>query len=321
MSKPQDKYIIVPTHRGRSKIYLFLFNYGQFLLADSNHRLLYNDHSEICVQRVVSLDHKVLLSPLHNKSNISFKLLFKSSTRVIAQKLVSLVKTKTKIEKSNKEIATWFFRLAISNKKFPIDSLLILSSLRTLGDVYGYDVRLKIKKAKSKPKKIGENYKIRKIKTEYFFYVKFTRPDEVRLKQIVLTDLNEEVGSCTVINAPQAYINAGLYHRNTGGDAIRILICRLEKRIKEDPEFGANVKLLFSVHDEVDVVVKKDYWPKFVKIDYEYQMMNGNGKWPIKIEPTFALSKTNWGEALDFKEFSDDGKILDEEWYKLNLDL
>jgi len=96
--------------------------------------------------------------------------------------------------------------------------------------------------------------------------------------------------------------------QGTGGDLIRIVLCKLQDKYENDKEFAENSKFALTVHDEVDVFVK----PQYLKTCYETitQMMYfkpSNFVVPICATPSAGL---DWGSQIDCDGISDDNKII-----------
>ena len=288
--------VIVPTHRGNSEIFLLLGKSGDFLVCDSNHRLVYKKDGKFYAEPVTELTHRSELAPLHDKSAISWKKFFTTPVSTAASELILLCKKEQEIVKGDKEIAARFFKLALTGHKFDCDDYVVAGSLRTLGTIYGYNVV-------AKPTRTKVRYKVR-----------FTRKSTTKINRVILTGRKEEIGTCTVVNKEPFYANQGFYQRNTGGDMIRRDLIMFYQLDQDDKEYHDNAIICSTVHDEINWYCKRSYLPKLVKHIKRIMTYDDKGNWPIPIEVSIGVSPTDWGTCLDCDDVSDDGKLIIKEF-------
>ena len=122
------------------------------------------------------------------------------------------------------------------------------------------------------------------------------------------------------------YQAQGFENKNTGGDMCRILLCKIFDKVDKDPWFKANFEPLMVVHDDISVQVRvlNDDGSKFYfedesgnKIaaikyasDYLKEVMTlhpENFLVPMTVDMGIG---SDWGNALDFIEMDNDGKIV-----------
>lgn len=299
-SKEPNKRVIVPTHRGKSEIFMLIGTTGDFIVCDSNHKLVYkkreNGINKYVSEPVVSLKHKSALSPLRDKKGISLKLFFKIKSGFAASEMILLVKKYRKISLTDKPLikrmSTYLAKLAFTRREFDIDNYLIASSFRTLASVLGYNLIAVEKKNCIK------------------YRVKFTRPSATMIHRVVLTGLIKEVGSCTVINKESFYANQGFYQRNTGGDMIRRNLIMFYQLDADDKEYHENAIACSTVHDEINWFCKKDYLHTLYNHIQNIMNYDDHGRFPIPIEVSVGVSPTDWGSCLDVDGVSEDNKLI-----------
>ena len=292
----RDGKVLIPTHRGESEPILVTFDTGDFAVVDANHKFItgsMDDPKEASIRtglRFKGKKQKLLLAPLHKKS-IPTKWYSPS-------KALSLIRLRCRkgdeVLKSDKDIASALFSLAISRKWFDCDYT-VLIRIRSLASIFGYNVIYSTKKDK--------------------FRVAFHRKKTCKVDQfkwLLEEGKTVPVGSCTVVNGLQMYENQGIMNRNTGGDIIRLVFIKLYKRFREDKEFAENCIFANSVHDEVNLYVKKEYLHKAFKILYEIMYFNVP-QFKVPIVPDLGVG-TSWGTVVDCKSVSEDNKIQLEEF-------
>lgn len=96
--------------------------------------------------------------------------------------------------------------------------------------------------------------------------------------------------------------------QGTGGDLIRIDLCKLQDLLEGDPEFRKNVKFALTVHDEIDVFVKPSYLKKcFDTITSLMYFKPSNFQVPVHATPSVGL---DWGSQIDCDGITEDNKII-----------
>ena len=205
--KTLDKRTIIPTHRGKNELLFLRFKSGDFIVCDFNHQLVSGNPKSPKVEKVKSgLRNKVLLSPLHKRVKPKWLQLFKSSKNSLAL-LKSVMKFDKEVFNNNKNIATAFWKLAISRHWFSLNTI-EMSRIRSLASIYGFNVDCS---------KESDRFKVvfRRKKRAKFDYM-FSLSEEL-----------VEVGSCTALQGFQMYPTQGFLNKNTGGDLIRISLVKI----------------------------------------------------------------------------------------------
>lgn len=106
-------------------------------------------------------------------------------------------------------------------------------------------------------------------------------------------------GDRTAVNSPV---------QGFGGDLIRIDHVKLYQRFLDDPEFAANCKYSNSVHDEINMYVKKGYVAKAFKILTGIMDFHpSNLKVPIECSPSVG---TCWGTLCEATSVTDNNHII-----------
>lgn len=106
-------------------------------------------------------------------------------------------------------------------------------------------------------------------------------------------------GDRTAVNSPV---------QGFGGDLIRIDHCKLLKLFIEDSEFAANCRYSNTVHDEINLYVKKGYVQKaFKALTGIMDFHPSNFKVPIESSPSVG---TCWGTLCEAVGISDHNRIL-----------
>lgn len=291
--------IVVPSHRGTSELYFCRFWSGDFLLCDANHQLIHNGRGGRCIEHIQdNFPYPALLSPLHSKvfPNKSF---WKSASEC-ATLLILKVNSKFEFDDRDKSIAGYFWKLAVSGRKFYTDYM-CASRLRSLGTIYGFNVVCT--KVLSPEEQHRHSDKVLQLQ------VRFHRWGSTKLRRIYFTGMQSEVATTTVIsNDEQMYPSQGFWNKNTGGDVIRIDLYKFFKLWKENEEFRNNVVIVVTVHDELNFYCKKPYLYTLYK--YIRQIMTiapSNFQVPLEVEVGVG---TCWGNCVDCKEITPDGKLV-----------
>lgn len=281
-----DGKVVVPSHRGKSALLCVQFWTGDFVVCDSNHKFVgFGDGQEkVRVDTPELFDKCIVLAPLHKKRLPKKLFSHKSSLNYI--KL--MLRNSKEIKNDDMYICAALWKLAVTRRNFDIDDMVLAASFRSLASIYGFNlIHLPNKK----------------------FSVRFTRAKVTKAASLFFTGQEEEVGSCTVVNSSEHYYpTQGVYNFNTGGDLIRIVLCKFYQEQRNDPEFAENCILFNTVHDEINVYVKPKYLYKLynkVKDIMTFQPKS----FAVPIYPTIGVGNS-WGAILDCKEITPDNKIV-----------
>jgi DNA polymerase I-like protein with 3'-5' exonuclease and polymerase domains len=271
--------------RGNGRVWLLESKGGDFLVADEEHGLLHGSLKSPKYRRVCEgLDVDVLMSPLRRKPMLSLPTLYKILRGMPYKSVVMAWCNRNKVDRSSKNF-TMLFVLWLLRKKLSAKDCLKAASLRSVCSVNGFNL-----------KKKGDYYKL------CFFRARKTR-------LVVARFVGEMgIGSVTATSGLQYYQSQGFYHKNTGADIMRILLCRLFSKKAQDKEFDENVRICWHVHDEVNVYVKKDYLHTYYYIIKEFMTIKPDN-WKAPLTADIGIG-TTWGNCVDAIGVTKDNKLV-----------
>lgn len=275
------KYVI-PTHRSDNQPLFCHFKSGDYMICDNNHQLIYNNIVEPKVAKIRDgfKNVRVMLSPLRRKSLKFSKFIFKPLVDCKSFFTLSC-KRDDIIKRSNKDMNSALFRLALSGKYFNADYDSAIS-MRSIASVFGYNVIYNSKKD--------------------LFKVTFYRRKKSKIRNIWWCFDNDNVvpmGSCTVTDGFQMYANQGFWNKNTGADIIRQVLCRFKDLFDNDKEWSDNVRFACTIHDECNFYVKKGYLENACKKIYD-TMYFTNPLCVLPIEGKLSVG-SDWGHLVDIE--------------------
>ena len=99
--------------------------------------------------------------------------------------------------------------------------------------------------------------------------------------------------------------------QGTGGDIIRMVLIRLHNKFLTDPVFAENVRFAATIHDEVQLLVRKEYLSEASKILCDCMYFKPESfAVPICAEP---MAGESWGTEIECKSIVDNKIILEPE--------
>ncbi len=286
--------LVVPTHRGSNEPIIVVFNTGDFLVCDVNHKLVTGSLENPKIANVRDglqfrgKRQDINLTPLRRR-RVGLGNLTSSTSKCLSFIKLTLKRGQF-IERSNDEVASALFRLALSHKWFSLEYLQIVR-VRELCDLFGYNVIYSQKKD--------------------MFSVRFHRAKTCRVKSafhLLPEGDTVQVGSCTALSGLQIYENQGFWTKNTGGDLLRLKLCQMQRDFDNDPELRENVRFICQVHDEINLQVRVGYLQKaFYWLRDLMYFKPDNFKVPLVAELSVGR---DWGHQVTCEDISDDNKII-----------
>ena len=195
---------VIPVHTGTERLLKVIFRSRDFSICDHNHKFIYGKKDSPMVQHLYHPQHKCWMAPMRKRMPVYHLLsqLFKKTGNITY--LLALVNKDPEISNNNPHIAFIFLKHALMRNVFEINDVTTAASLRSLANLYGYNLKT--------------------IRGKY--YISFFRVKKSKIKSIAVTDKIAEVGTTTVITKHQMYEAQGVWNKNTGGDVIRIVLCK-----------------------------------------------------------------------------------------------
>ena len=301
----------IGSSRGTGIATLVMCNTGDFIITDREHALLYGSLKEPKYRRVnEGLDEPLLTSPLRKKTSslkTLFKLVFsKGSLKTrLKDKMRSLAISKSCNRTS--ETGTYFRLFKWFGLEVEIKDYYHAANLRSIASLHGYNL-------------IADCTKVGNVT----YRLKSRRKQKVRA--IWAREIGQcTIGSMTLQSGYQYYQSQGFQNKNTGGDVMRILLCRLYQQMEMDPEFKENFIVAWHVHDEINCYIKKEYLFKAYYKVVELMTIRPTN-WQVALTSEIGIGR-NWGDCLDACGITREGKLIvpgindAEELPKLNLDV
>lgn len=290
----------VATARGSNQAMFISSRHGDFIICDTNHKLITklsgNNYTTARVSE--GLQDRVLLATLQSKKFPNLIVLAKSIfKRTSRSHIRQILKSPEHIW--SRTTAAHMWNLWFGNKTLEI-SLMQAASLRSLASIYGFNL---IKTSRISAENTAK------------FKLKFFRRRKARMSTMKFLEF-EMVGSLTLLSGPQVYATQGFMNKNTGADVMRILLCKFFQTMEEDKEFAENSILAWHVHDEINCYIKKHYLYTFYKKLSEFMPVR-NTNWVAPILPDISVG-TNWGNTLVVKDVTEDNKIIPKGMYESN---
>lgn len=301
----------IGSSRGTGIATLVMCNTGDFIITDREHALLYGSLKEPKYRRVnEGLDEPLLTSPLRKKT-LSLKTLFKlvfskgSLKTKLKDKMRSLAISKSCNRTS--ETGTYFRLFKWFGLEVEIKDYYHAANLRSIASLHGYNL-------------IADCTKVGNVT----YRLKSRRKQKIRA--IWAREIGQcTIGSMTLQSGYQYYQSQGFQNKNTGGDVMRILLCRLYQQMEMDPEFKENFIVAWHVHDEINCYIKKEYLFKAYYKVVELMTIRPTN-WQVALTSEIGIGR-NWGDCLDACGITREGKLIvpgindAEELPKLNLDV
>lgn len=301
----QNRHSLVASHRGYDELFLVLFESGDFTFVNEAHGFIYHKNNQPMVNRLdsVNLSIKNDLSPLHKKVSPNWISVLSKSGKKAHSELVLMCNLNKEIKLGDKRIATNLAAAWLTNKWFVVSNEVIMMRLRSLASLYGYNVKMKLKKDK--------------VLLKYFR----SRKKTSKIKCVIPTGKCSETATFTALNKFQTYNLCGVVNKNTGGDLIRIVLIKWFKAYYADNEFGKflreNTIFLNTVHDEINLAVKPHALYRVNQFVHKIMYYHpSNFQVPIKESPGFSvpfkekgvLKPANWC-CIDFDYVSEDNQV------------
>lgn len=286
----------VPTFRGKDELHAVLFNTGDFIVMNPVHKFKrYGDDVLLGLDDMGA--QYVELVPSRRKSFMCTMCGLWCSLRgghvETLESLASLGLAGRSVALSEGAWHWGLFRAFMLRKRYKTGSLVKAAVLRSLCDLFGYNLIYDYAHSAT---------------GVYVFKVAWGR--SCKAKGVFASGLGvkADVVSPSMCTGKQVYPLAGFVHKNTGGDMIRRCLVKLARLQLDNAEFGANVKFLATIHDEVQVRVRRSYLQKALRV--MLQIMNfwpSNFQTPVLTEPCVGWSQ---GLELDIDAVSEDGYII-----------
>lgn len=283
-----DKRIGSFSYRGQDECYMVIFRSGDFCVCSEKHKFLRYNTGNTVLSISESKKHSAALL---NTKSLKFPKWSRSSNLTFGR-LWSHVSSQKCISSDDAFIKSALFRCWLRRSKLKTTNYEAAFGLRTVADEYGYNVVVS---------KFNEKTK------EVTLRIKLHRSKKSKAKLIIPIG-KREISSPTMYTGYQQYPLAGFIHKNTGGDLIRKAIVSFELLQRNDPDWGKNCILFTSVHDEVDLYVRKGYLRKaFIKIQEVMNFFPSNFQVPVHVDVSVG---TNWGNCLDVSDILEDDTLI-----------
>lgn len=127
-----------------------------------------------------------------------------------------------------------------------------------------------------------------------------------------ITDIKElgyedDTYTLAVLSELHQFDTEGIISHNTGGDILKIVICRLWKNLFNNPKYRNDVKWLVTIHDEIGYAIRASKVCEISKVIMDNQTMRLE-QWPVPIitEPGLGWSM---GHVYDFHTVKDDSEV------------
>ena len=286
----------VPVNRGDSELFFVVFNTGDFCVCTSNHKFVrYGSDREL-----VSIEDAMRIPVRFTKPGKRqwwFRGLFDKTS---VEDVASVVLAGRKIPVHDAGIAKAFWKAWVARKRLYFTSWLGAASFRSVADAYGYNLKF-VFTLDAVSRRRG-----------LMFTLGRKRAKSGRIVYHDTTGVVENVISPSMITGRQAYPLCGMWHKNTGGDLIRIALIKFMKLQETNAEWRENCRFQLTVHDEVNFVVRPSYLKKAIPIIHRVMDFFPQG-FEVPIHVDIGVG-TGWGNCLDIEGVTEDNKIIPKGW-------
>lgn len=120
-------------------------------------------------------------------------------------------------------------------------------------------------------------------------------------------DIVDKTYTLCVLNHRHQFVSNGIISKNTSGDILKIVLCRLWNKLFNNPKYINDVKWLVTIHDEIGYSIRASKLNEIVKIIEDNQSIR-LPEWPVPIitEPGIGWSM---GHVYDFHNVPDDSEV------------
>lgn len=282
----------VPTFRGTDPLWFVAFNTGDFCVCNDIHKFVrYGDES-----RLVDLNHicdeVTPLVPCGAKGLWSW--LRGIGRGCSLARLAITAHMGRSISVGDGVIAWSLLKAWLGRKRYITDDPHRAFLLRSVCDLFGWNLVYDFRRS-------------RKL-SKYAFRLRWGRRKKAVGVIVRALATSAPVISPAMCSGLSVYPLGGFISKNTGGDLIRRGLIKLMQCIARDPECRENLEFQFTIHDEIQVRVRRSYLQKGVKL--LQAIMNFWPKefqTPIMVEPCVGF---RLGGELDIDAVSSDGFII-----------
>lgn len=281
----------VPTFRGKDPLWFVVFNTGDFAVCNDLHKFVEygKEYSLIDLDRI---DERV--TPLVSLPRKGWSWL-KAGFRPYSLAQVALIARMGRpVAVGDPMVSAGLLKAWLFGKRYVTSDPHAAFILRSLCDLFGWNLVYDFKRSK----KTGS----------YVFKLQWGRSDRgigVKVEKLKSTATVISPAMCMGLSV---YPLCGFISKNTGGDLIRRDLIKLLQCMEADPECKANMEFQFTIHDEIQVRVRRPYLQKAVKI--MQAIMNFWPKefqTPVVVEPCVGF---RLGGELDIDAVAEDGYII-----------
>lgn len=282
----------VPTFRGTDPLWFVAFNTGDFCVCNDIHKFVrYGDES-----RLVDLNHIcdeiTPLVPCGVKGVWSW---LRGVGRGCSLARLAITAHMGRSISVGDGVITWSLLKAwLGRKRYITDDPHRAFLLRSVCDLFGWNLVYDFRRSR----KLGK----------YVFRLRWGRRKKAVGVIVRPLEASTPVISPAMCSGLSVYPLGGFVSKNTGGDLIRRDLIKLMQCIARDPECKENLEFQFTIHDEIQVRVRRSYLQKGVKL--LQAIMNFWPKefqTPIMVEPCVGF---RLGGELDIDAVSSDGFII-----------
>lgn len=281
----------VPTFRGKDPLWFVVFNTGDFAVCNDLHKFV-EYGKEYSLIDLNHIDERVtLLVSLPRKGWSWLKGIFRPYS--LAQ-VALIARMARPVAVGDPMVSAGLLKAWLLGRWYVTSDPHAAFILRSLCDLFGWNLVYDFKRSK----KAGS----------YVFKLQWGRSNRgigVKVEKLKSTATVISPAMCTGLSV---YPLCGFISKNTGGDLIRRDLIKLLQCMEADPECKANMEFQFTIHDEVQVRVRRPYLQKAVKI--MQAIMNFWPKefqTPVVVEPCVGF---RLGGELDIDAVAEDGYII-----------